>query len=109
MIRGRHHFVFGAETVLMQMDERNVSLANGEWTFSGQLTNDALADFMIGRPSRLVNGNYFLVDLRQRYIMRTQLQVAALQLYLQRLRELLQLHILRFGRDRDRPHHVYSR
>ena len=67
IIRGRHHFVLGLEAIAMQMDERNVSLANGEWTFSGQLTNDPLADFMIGRPSKLVNGNYFLVDLRQRY------------------------------------------
>ena len=67
IIRGRHHYVMGVETIAMQMDERNVSLANGEWTFSGQLTNDALADFMVGRPSKLVNGNYFLADLRQRY------------------------------------------
>src|SRR5262249_2812965 len=67
IIRGRHHYMMGVEAIAMQMDERNVSLANGEWTFSGQLTNDALADFMVGRPSKLVNGNYFLVDLRQRY------------------------------------------
>ena len=25
--------------------------ANGEWTFNGSLTNDALADFLLGRPS----------------------------------------------------------
>jgi hypothetical protein len=67
IIRGRNHYVMGLEFIAMQMDERNVSLANGEWTFSGQLSNDALADFMLGRPSRLVDGNYFLVDLRQRY------------------------------------------
>jgi hypothetical protein len=67
IIRGRHHYVLGVEAITMQMDERNVSLANGEWSFSGQLTNDPLADFMVGRPSKLVNGNYFMVDLRQRY------------------------------------------
>jgi hypothetical protein len=44
-----------------------VSLANGEWTFSGSLTNDPLADFMVGRPSKLADGNYFQVALRQRY------------------------------------------
>jgi hypothetical protein len=67
IIRGRHRYMLGVEAIAMQMDERNVSLANGEWSFNGQLTNDPLADFMVGRPSRLVNGNYFLVDLRQRY------------------------------------------
>jgi hypothetical protein len=67
IIRGRHHLVLGVEAVTMQMDERNVSLANGEWSFSGQLTNDPLSDFMLGRTSKLVNGNYFMVDLRQRY------------------------------------------
>jgi hypothetical protein len=67
IIRGRHHYVMGMEVITMQMDERNVSLANGEWTFSGQLTNDPLADFMVGRPSKLADGNYFMVDLRQRY------------------------------------------
>ena len=67
IVRGRHHLVLGVQAVTMQMDERNVSLANGEWSFSGQLTNDALADFMLGRTSKLVNGNYFMVDLRQRY------------------------------------------
>ena len=67
VIRGRHHYMLGLEVLTMQMNERNVSLANGEWTFSGQLTNDPLADFMVGRPSKLVNGNYFMVDLRERY------------------------------------------
>jgi hypothetical protein len=67
LVRGRNHYVMGVETIRMQMDERNLSLGNGEWTFSGNLTNDALADFMIGRPSKLADGNYFLVDLRERY------------------------------------------
>jgi hypothetical protein len=67
IIRGRHHYQLGVELIMMQMDEKNVSLANGEWTFNGSLTNDPLVDFMIGRPSKLVNGNYFQVALRQRY------------------------------------------
>jgi Carboxypeptidase regulatory-like domain len=67
LIRGRHHIVFGLEAIAMQMNEVNVSLSNGEWTFNGSLTNDALADFMIGRPSLLAIGSPFQIGLRQKY------------------------------------------
>jgi hypothetical protein len=67
LIRGRHHIILGAEWIAMQMDEINISLANGEWTFNGSLTNDALADFMIGRPSLLGVGSPFQIGLRQKY------------------------------------------
>ena len=68
LIRGRHHIIFGVETILMQMDEINISVANGEWTFNGSLTNDALADYMIGRPSLLSQGNPFQIGLREKYL-----------------------------------------
>ena len=67
LIRGRHHIILGLEYIAMQMDEVNISLANGEWTFNGSLTNDALADFMIGRPSLLAVGSPFQIGLRQKY------------------------------------------
>ncbi|HZQ55870.1 MAG TPA: carboxypeptidase regulatory-like domain-containing protein [Bryobacteraceae bacterium] len=67
LIRGRHHITFGLEAIAMQMDEVNVSLSNGEWTFNGSLTNDALADFLLGRPSLLSIGNPFEIALRQKY------------------------------------------
>lgn len=67
LIRGRHHMMFGLEYIAMQMNEVNVSLSNGEWTFNGSLSNDPLADFMIGRPSLLTDGNPFQVGLREKY------------------------------------------
>ncbi|MBZ5619413.1 MAG: hypothetical protein LAQ69_11925 [Acidobacteriia bacterium] len=74
LIRGRHHVILGVEAIAMQMDEINISLANGEWTFNGSLTGngqpqtgDALADFMIGRPSLLSIGSPFQIGLRQKY------------------------------------------
>ena len=67
LIRGRHHIIFGVEMIAMQMDEINISVANGEWTFNGSLTNDGLADFMLGRPSLLSMGNPFQAGLRQKY------------------------------------------
>ena len=53
VIRGRHHMIFGFEMLALQMDEANVSLGNGEWTFNGSLSGDALADFLLGRPNLL--------------------------------------------------------
>ncbi len=67
LIRGRHHIMFGLEAIAMQMNEVNISLSNGEWTFNGSLTNDGLADFMIGRASLLADGNPFEIGLRQKY------------------------------------------
>jgi len=67
LIRGRHHMIFGAELMQMRMEEVNVNVVNGEWTFNGSLTNDALADFMIGRPSLLTQGNAFNTGLREWY------------------------------------------
>jgi hypothetical protein len=67
IVRGRHHFTFGGEMIAMQMDETNISLGNGEWTFNGSLSNDGLADFLLGRPSLLTNGNPVQIGLREKY------------------------------------------
>src|SRR5205823_5028249 len=65
--RGRHHMIFGFEMLAIQMNEVNISIANGEWTFNGSLSGDALADFMLGRPSLLTDANPAQIGLRQRY------------------------------------------
>lgn len=67
LIRGRHHIMFGAEMLRMQMDEVNIGIANGQWTFNGSLTGDANADFLIGRPNLLSVGSPTVVGLRQQY------------------------------------------
>jgi hypothetical protein len=68
LIRGRHHILLGAEVMQMRMEEVNVNVVNGEWTFNGSLTNDALADYMLGRASLLTQGNAFNVGLREMYV-----------------------------------------
>jgi hypothetical protein len=68
LIRGRHHVILGAEVMQMRMEEVNTNVVNGEWTFDGSLTKDALADFMIGRPSLLTEGNAFQIGLREMYV-----------------------------------------
>ena len=67
LIRGRHHIMFGAEMLRMQMDEVNIGIGNGQWTFNGSLTGDANADFLIGRPNLLSVGSPVVVGLRQQY------------------------------------------
>jgi hypothetical protein len=66
--KGRHHFSFGAETIIGQMDENNIQYANGEFSFDGSRTGDALADFLLGSLHTVIDSNIARVDLRQKYI-----------------------------------------
>ncbi len=68
MVRGRHHFSYGVSYLALQMNTRNVSTSNGSFTFNGSLTNDALVDFLIGRPSSVSQANPDEAALRQRYV-----------------------------------------
>jgi hypothetical protein len=67
MVRGRHHLAYGVELLNYRMNTRNVSLSNGEFTFNGSLSNDPLADFLLGRPSGLADANPDEAGLRQWY------------------------------------------
>jgi Carboxypeptidase regulatory-like domain len=67
IVRGRHHLSFGVDYMAIQMDINNISVANGEWTFNGSLSNSGLADFMLGRPSLLSQGNPNYIALRETY------------------------------------------
>ena len=67
MIKGRHHFVFGGEAIILQMNSDNVTFGNGEFAFNGSLSNGPIADFMLGRPSSMLDSNVSVLKLRQRY------------------------------------------
>lgn len=67
-IRGRHHFSFGTEIMTIQMNEVNIQSANGTFGFNGSLTNDALADFLLGRLSSVAQSNTAQIGLRQKYV-----------------------------------------
>jgi hypothetical protein len=47
-IRGKQHFSFGVENIIGQMYANNVFEANGLFSFNGQASGDALADYMLG-------------------------------------------------------------
>ena len=50
------------------MNYGNVFLGNGNFTFNGQSSGDALLDFMLGSPSAFQQGNPSLANPRQQYI-----------------------------------------
>ena len=63
----RHHLSIGGEYITGQMDENNLQFANGEFSFDGSRTGDALADLMIGSLHSVIDSNVARVDLRQKY------------------------------------------
>ena len=64
-IHGRHQFAFGIDARKEQFNSTNNQQANGQITFNGNTTGDALADLMIGRMSSFVDGNALSDYMRQ--------------------------------------------
>src|SRR5579871_1951931 len=67
-IRGRHHFSIGGDWVRMLFNYRNNVVANGTFTFNGQFSGNALADFLLGVPSGFQQGSIQPFDGRQNYV-----------------------------------------
>ncbi|HLJ49751.1 MAG TPA: TonB-dependent receptor [Bryobacteraceae bacterium] len=67
-IHGKHQFAFGFDYRKDQFNSYNLQQGNGQITFSGGTTGDALADLMIGRMSQFVDGNALSDYLRQNVI-----------------------------------------
>jgi hypothetical protein len=55
--RGRHHFGFGANFIHNHMNLQGTNNANGQFTFNGSFTGDAMADFFLGDLYSLYQGN----------------------------------------------------
>jgi hypothetical protein len=68
IIRGRHHISVGGEWVHYRYDFGADTLGNGEFSFTGQFSNDALVDFMLGLPDNFLQGNPKRFDARENYI-----------------------------------------
>lgn len=58
IIRGKHHIAFGADLARDQFNSINGYVENGNWTFNGSFTGDALADFMLGAASAFTQSNH---------------------------------------------------
>ncbi len=55
--RGKHHFGIGGNFIHNHMNLQGTNNANGQFTFNGSFTGDALADFMLGDLFSLYQGN----------------------------------------------------
>jgi carboxypeptidase family protein len=55
--RGRHHFGYGVNLIHNHMNLQGTNNANGQFSFNGSFTGDALADFLLGDLYSLYQGN----------------------------------------------------
>ncbi|HEU4891988.1 MAG TPA: TonB-dependent receptor [Vicinamibacterales bacterium] len=63
-VLGPHEMHFGGEIVRLSNHITNTFRMDGNFTFSGQLSGDGLADFMLGRASSFVQGGGEFKDLK---------------------------------------------
>ena len=57
MIRGAHQISVGMNLAYSRLDSLGSFMMNGNFTFNGQITGNALADLLIGRPSSFGQDN----------------------------------------------------
>jgi hypothetical protein len=55
--RGKHHLAFGINFIHNHMNLQGTNNANGQFTFNGSFTGDAMADFFLGDLYSLYQGN----------------------------------------------------
>ena len=64
MIRGSHQIFFGVNVINSRLNSFSNFQRNGNFTFTGQVTGNALADFMLGKPSSFSQNNGQIGDER---------------------------------------------
>lgn len=67
LIRGAHQISFGVNWIHIQLNDVSNNLSNGTFTFNGSISGNALADFLIGRPSDFTQSNPQAENQRQNY------------------------------------------
>ncbi len=55
--RGKHHLSMGANYIHQHLNLQGTNNANGQFTFNGSFTTDAMADFLLGNLYSLYQGN----------------------------------------------------
>lgn len=56
-LKGKHQLAFGFDFRKEQFNSLNNQQSNGQWTFSGVASGDALADLELGKTGSLTDGN----------------------------------------------------
>jgi hypothetical protein len=67
-IRGRHQFSLGGEYIRRYLRFQVSTQQNAAYSFTGQRTNDPLADLLLGLPNSFVQGNLTQTSLNQNYL-----------------------------------------
>lgn len=57
LIKGRHQMAFGVDVIRHTLDFQVSTQENPAYAFNAQFTRDAMADFLLGRPSSFTQGN----------------------------------------------------
>src|SRR5262249_57560339 len=55
-VKGRHSFAFGGAFERARFNQNNLLFQNGTYSFTGDITGNALADFMMGRLRTFTQG-----------------------------------------------------
>ena len=66
-IKGRHQFSLGGEYIRRYLRFQVSTQQNAAYSFTGQRTNDPLADLVLGLPNSFVQGNLTQTTLHQDY------------------------------------------
>lgn len=65
LIRGRHHLSFSLQYFRLQMNERNLYMQNGQFSFNGSFTGDPMVDFFLGDLNSFAQTGIEAQDWRQ--------------------------------------------
>ena len=68
IVKGRHQFAFGGEWINRYVNYQTSTQQNVSYSFNGQLTGDAVADFLLGLPSSFIQGNLTILNYIQNYV-----------------------------------------
>lgn len=67
-VRGRHNFAFGARIQRSRQDITNVNTQNGSFSFTSDVTNYALASFLLGKMRSFIQGMGQFENSRNTYL-----------------------------------------
>lgn len=68
IVRGRHQFAFGGEWIPRYTNYQTSTQQNIAYGFNGSITGDPVADFLLGLPNSVVQGNLTILNFLQNYI-----------------------------------------
>jgi hypothetical protein len=66
-IVGQHTLKFGGEFRYYQINDRNLCLSNGQFSFNGSETGNDFADYLLGAPASYTQCSFQIMDSRSRY------------------------------------------